>query len=205
MKNKKLIKTRKTFLKNDERGLANSNSVKMVNEAKTEFIVRDHFVSDPLYKKKDFIIEGKKSDNLRIKKLLKNASKIGGGDGYPDFIISIKKEFNFLIVVECKADIRKHESKELDKYSEYAVDGVLLYSSYLSKEFDVLSIAVSGENKDELKVSHFLQLMGEDKPRKIFGKRFWFICWEEKLSQLKNFRSLLKKKPLPKKFLKCWG
>jgi 16S rRNA G966 N2-methylase RsmD len=166
---KKLHKQIKQNRKTNFR-LLGGKKIIMVNEGKTEFIVRDHFMSDPLYKKKELTIEPKQSDNLRIKKLLKNASKIGGGNGYPDFIISVKNEFNFLIVIECKADIRKHQSNNLDKYSEYAVDGVLLYSSYLSKEFDVLSIAVSGEGKNEIKVSHFLQLMGEDKPRKIFGK-----------------------------------
>ena len=35
-------------------------------------------------------------------------------------------------------------------YKEYAVDGVLLYSSFLSKTYDVLSIAVSGEDKNSI-------------------------------------------------------
>mgnify|MGYP006863241677 CR=1 FL=1 len=75
--------------------------------------------------------------------------------------MTYKTNPDLIIVVECKAQTTKHESINKDKYSEFAVDGALLYSSYLSKDFDVLSIAVSGENKRELKVSHFLQLKGE--------------------------------------------
>lgn len=63
-----------------------------------------------------------------------------------------------VIVIECKADIKKHESKKRDKPKDFAVDGVLLYSKYLAKEFDVISIAVSGQNKKEPKISHFLQM-----------------------------------------------
>ena len=66
---------------------------------------------------------------------------------------------------------QKHESKTRDKYSDFAVDGVLLYASYLSKDFDVLAIAVSGENKRNIKVSHFLHLNGERKATEIFGDK----------------------------------
>ena len=129
----------------------------MVNERITEDIVREHFKKDVLYKSKNIIIEEQISKNPQIIKLLKNASKKGNGIGYPEFIISFVEEPNLIIVIECKANISKHESKNKDKFSEYAVDGALLYSSYLSKEFDVISIAVSGQTKSELKVTHFLQ------------------------------------------------
>ena len=69
---------------------------------------------------------------------------------------------DFLIVVECKDDIKKHESKNRDKFKDYAVDGALLYSQYLSKEYDVLSIAISGNKKNLLRNSFFLQLKGEE-------------------------------------------
>jgi type I restriction enzyme M protein len=111
----------------------------MVNERKTEIITRQHF-SKFLNK---INIEEQSSDNPKIDKLLKTASKKGSGKGYPEFIISYKTNPDLLIVIECKADIRKHESKNRDKYSEFAVDGALLYASYLSKSFDVLAIAVS--------------------------------------------------------------
>jgi len=138
-----------------------------MNERKTESLVRQHFTKflDAIY------IEEQRSDNPRIDKLLKTASKKGGGKGYPEFIISHKINPDLLIVVECKADVTKHESKDYDKYSEFAVDGALLYASYLSKGFDVLAIAISGEIERSLRVSHFLHLKDEKKASSIFGDK----------------------------------
>ncbi len=143
----------------------------MANERKTENIVRDHLKKYiDIGDNKKVVIEEQKSEIPKIDKLLKTASKSGNGSGYPEFIITFPSPYSeLLIVVECKSDIKKHESKNKDKYKEFAVDGVLLYSSYLSKEYDVISIAVSGENKKELKVSHFLQLKGEKKSKEILG------------------------------------
>jgi len=140
----------------------------MANERKTENIVRRHFTKFEDSCK----IEEQKSENPKINKLLQNASKRGNRAGYPEFIISSNDYPDFLIVIECKAKPSKHESVTRDKYAEYAVDGVLLYSSFLSKEFDVLSIAVSGENKTELKISHFLQLISDHKAKEIFSNQF---------------------------------
>jgi type I restriction-modification system DNA methylase subunit len=107
------------------------------------------------------VIEPEKSKNPKIQKLLKKgASKTGGsGPGRPDLIISGIND-NLLFVVECKADINKHKSKMEDKYAEYAVDGVKNYMSYLSKGFDVVGLAVSGQ-PNYYKVSTFLQLKGD--------------------------------------------
>ncbi len=139
----------------------------MVNERKTEIIAREHF--SKFLDKID--IEEQKSDNPKIDKLLKSASKKGGGQGYPEFIITYKTNPDLLIVIECKADVTKHESKDRDKYSEFAVDGALLYASYLSKSFDVLAIAISGESKQKLRISHFLHLKEEKKATPIFGDK----------------------------------
>lgn len=127
-----------------------------MNEAKTENIVRRHFA-----KYTGIILEEKQSDTPKIDKLLKNASKRGDNEGYPEFIISFQDNPDFLIVIECKANIKKHQSVDLKQYAEYAVDGSLLYGSFLSKEFDVMAIGVSGENAKEAKYSHFLFLKGE--------------------------------------------
>jgi len=139
----------------------------MANERKTESIVRNHFDKYS----GSIEIEEQSSDNPKIDKLLKSASKKGGGKGYPEFIITYKTNPDLLIVIECKADIQKHESKDRNKYAEYAVDGVLLYASYLSKGFDVLAIAISGETKRELNISHFLHLNNEKKATEIFDDK----------------------------------
>ena len=139
----------------------------MANEKKTEAIVRSHFEQF----KSILLIEEQQSDNLKIRKLLSTASKKGTGNGRPEFLISFNTNLDLLIVVECKADITKHESQNRDKYADYAVDGVLLYASYLSKDFDVLAIAVSGESKQNLKISHFLHLKNEKKAIEVFADK----------------------------------
>ena len=139
----------------------------MANERKTEKIVRSH-----LEKFSEMIhIEEQSSEIPKIDKLLKGASKKGTGKGRPEFIVTFNNNKDFLIVVECKADILKHGSQTLDKFSEYAIDGVLLYASFLSKEYDVLAIAVSGETTKGLKISHFLHLKGERKAVPIFDDK----------------------------------
>ena len=134
----------------------------MTNERITENIIRNHFNSN------EIIIEEQQSNNEKIKRLLKNASKGGNSDGRPDFIIQYKDNANLIIVIECKADTAKHETKEQNNYKEYAVDGVKLYASFLAKEFDVIAIAVSGMDLENLKVSHFLQLKGTNKFEPLF-------------------------------------
>ena len=140
----------------------------MGNEAKTENLVRDMLRKQGYYDDKDIVIEEKMSDNPSIDKLLKYASKKGSGAGYPEFIIHSKQFSGFLIVIECKADASKHESKALNNYPDYAVDGTLLYGSYLSKEYDVLAIGISGEKLNKIKISHYLLIKGTDTKTPIF-------------------------------------
>lgn len=147
----------------------------MANEAKTSIIFRDMLRNKGYYNSDDIIVEEQKSDNAKIDKLLKNASKKGNKNGFPDFIIYSKKYPELLIVVEAKADINKHESSTRDNYSEYAVDGVLLYSSFLSKEFDVLAIAVSGEERHNFQISHFIQLKDDKKAYSLFSDKILSI------------------------------
>ena len=135
----------------------------MVNERKTESIVRSRLVTAGYFDDPNLWVEEQKSDYPRIQKLLKHASKSGSGAGFPEFIISSRTHSDFLIVIECKADETKHASENLNRYSDYAVDGALLYASYLAKEFDVLTIAVSGETEPALRISHYLHLRGTNK------------------------------------------
>lgn len=137
----------------------------MANERKTETIVYNHFKQY----ENEITIEAQKSDNAAIDNLLKNASKKGGRGGRPEFIISFNNNPELLLVIECKADVRKHESKSGVEYADYAVDGAKLYASFLAKEYDVIAIAVSGENKRELKISHSLHLKEQKTNSKIFG------------------------------------
>ncbi len=143
----------------------------MGNEAKTENLVREYLRKQGYYANPDIIVEEKKSDNPKINKLLKNASKKGSGAGYPEFIISSKIHSEFIIVVECKADILKHISKTMDCYADYAVDGALLYASFLAKEYDVLAIGASGETVNDRRISHYLYLKGANRYYSIFSDK----------------------------------
>ena len=132
----------------------------MANERKTEQLVRN-MLKDKGYSDNSLIvIEEQSSDNPKIDKLLKFASKRGIGKGFPEFIISFKNNLNHIIIIECKADVSKHKSKDKKHYKDYAVDGVLLYAAYLKDAFNVTAIAVSGQNEKEKKVSSFLWLKG---------------------------------------------
>ena len=151
----------------------------MVNERITESFIRNFVLQDELYKTNKILIEEQSSKNLKINKLLLNASKSGGGKGYPEFIIQFQEDPDIIIVIECKADTKYHESDNRDKPKDYAIDGVLLYSSFLSKEYDVIAIAISGETKSSIRISHFLQLNGTKEAHKIFG--------EDKLLSLNDY------------------
>ncbi len=127
----------------------------MANERITENIVRNHFKNDPLFKSVKF--EEQKSYNKRVIDSLRHASKGGDGVGKPEFIVSFPYgNIDYLLVIECKASTGSHRSDKLDKPKDYAVDGVLRYAKALSREFDVVAIAVSGQTESELEVSHFL-------------------------------------------------
>lgn len=153
----------------------------MANESITDDIIRDFFKTNTLYIDNKIIIEKQSTKTKKIDKLLKNASKSGDGKGYPDFIIQYKENPNLIIVIESKANSKNHKSDTLDKYKMYAVDGVLLYSSFLSKEYDVLAIAVSGEDKEKIKVSHYLQLKNTKEAHPIFK--------EDKLLTLSDYEN----------------
>ena len=136
----------------------------MPNERQTEAVVRQHFGASP----REITVEEQGSQSLRVAKLLRTASKSGMGPGRPDFVLHFKDEPDLLAVIECKALASRHESADRTAYADYAVDGVLCYASHLSREFDVLAIAVSGTPR-RFRVSHFLHLRSQRDAREIFG------------------------------------
>ena len=133
-------------------------------EKYTDLIVYDHFKKYS----QGIIIEPKKSENFRIQKILTSSSKKGTDKvGYPEYIISFKNHPNFILVIEDKKDKLLHESKILNQPTKYAVDGAVHYGKKLSKEFDVISIGVSGVFENELLVTHHLHLKGSDEYIKL--------------------------------------
>jgi type I restriction enzyme M protein len=135
-----------------------------LNERKTERLVEARLAKHGYEADgSDIILERQSSDKPRIQKLLSAASKKGTGVGRPEYIIHSETRPGFIIVIECKADPKKHASVSLDKYADYALDGALLYASFLAKEFDVLAIAVSGQDEASLRISHHLVLKSSAK------------------------------------------
>lgn len=129
---------------------------KAKNERLTENIVRDTLQKLGYKDNPDITIDEQKSENPTIQKLLQTASKSGKGVGKPEFIIRHTQYPDFIIVIECKPDTKFHQSKTLDKYKDYAVDGVLNYASHLSKSFNIIAIAISGQQAKDIKISSFI-------------------------------------------------
>ena len=128
----------------------------MDNERITENLVRD-IIRDLDYNVDGVRIEEQRSTIDEVAKLLRGASKSGGsGSGYPEFIISTLSTPDFILIFECKANVKNHESPNHDRPADFAVDGVLHYASRLSKSFNVIAIAVSGQTKSELKVTNYI-------------------------------------------------
>lgn len=159
------------------------------NERLTENIVRDELRRLDYFKKSSkVVVEEQKSQIEAVKRLMKSASKSGGGGGgSPEFIISCVNDPDFLVVMECKADPKDHISNSCKKIlssevidedgeqyvkrvQKYAVDGILHYASKLSKEFNVLAIAVCGESLAASKISTYLHPKGASQSKPLQSK-----------------------------------
>ena len=126
----------------------------MANERKTEQIMRNILKGLGYYEDNNVIIEEQRSDSNIISSLLSSASKRWSGAWYPEFIIRAKNS-DLVILVECKANIKDHESEKRDNPAKYAVDGVLHYSSFLKDKFNVIWIALSWEDENNNRLSIF--------------------------------------------------
>lgn len=158
------------------------------NERKTENIVRDELRRLGFDKIKGVRVEEQKSSIDAVRRLMKSASKSGGGGaGAPEFIVSDVANPDFLLIVECKADVRDHISETAElllvgtpvdeeeedatkRIQKYAVDGVLHYAASLSREFNVIAVAISGESTSAATVSTFLHPKGGAAPKPLGAK-----------------------------------
>lgn len=93
---------------------------------------------------------------------LDDFSKGGSGKGKPEFIITFNDDISTIIVIECKKNTSKHQSADLNKPKDYAVDGVLYYAKFLKKNYNVIAIAVSGTDILKKKVTAFDWRKGQD-------------------------------------------
>ena len=143
----------------------------MKNERITENIVREKLRKFHYYTTDGVSVEEQKSVIEEVKRLLKGASKTGGtGSGYPEFLITTRSTPDFIVIFECKADVKNHRSTNLDKPKDFAVDGALHYARRLSKSFNVIAVAVSGQSESELKISTFLHAKQADDFKSLTNK-----------------------------------
>ena len=159
------------------------------NERKTENIVRDMLRAADFYDVGgDVQVEEQKSNIEGVRKLLKSSSKSGGsGGGAPEFIISSPSSPDFILIVECKASTLDHSSHVVDlllsglpvsetdtertkRIQRYAIDGALHYARALSKDYSVITVAVSGETKKGAKFSTHLWPRGAARPKVLTAK-----------------------------------
>lgn len=158
------------------------------NERITENLVRDALREGGYYNDDaDIRVEEQKSNIDLIRKLLKTASKSGmGGRGAPEFIITSPSNPDTVLLIECKSSNADHISAELKaalkhdtcpqldvdpkRNQRFAADGVLCYASSLSKEYNVISVAYSGESKSGAKITTFLNPKGHGHPKFLLSK-----------------------------------
>lgn len=74
----------------------------------------------------------------------------------PEYIITFDNDSDTILIVESKSNSKKHVSKDKDKPKTYAVDGVLYYAKYLKEKYNVICLAVSGEDRENLEISTFV-------------------------------------------------
>lgn len=128
-----------------------------MNERLNEGLIRSYLASLGYYDNPDVVVDEQRSANAQVNALLRHASKSAkGGSGAPEFIISTVMANDVLVIFECKASPRDHESPTHDQPVRYAVDGALHYARALSKEFTVIAIGSSGSSEAELQLSSFL-------------------------------------------------
>ncbi len=158
------------------------------NERNTENIVRETLRKLDYYNQQnDIQVEEQKSNIEAVKRALKTASKKGTGSGAPEFIISNPDTPDFVLIIECKAALNDHISascktllqgeaiqEDADaagkRKAKYAVDGVLHYASRLSKEFNVIAVAISGEEEFNSQFSAYLHPKGATSPKEMLTK-----------------------------------
>lgn len=112
--------------------------------------------------------------------------ELGGyGIGKPEFIITFDKDKDTVLVVECKASIKKHASAELNQPNAYAVDGVLYYAKFIKDYYNVIAIAVSG-SPENYKVSTYDWRKNQDKPSELKKGRDVLYSPENYLKMLRG-------------------
>lgn len=140
-------------------------------ERKTESFV-DNLLSKHEYKEVNY--QG--SEDKNIQGLLKSKSSRKAGRGKPEYTIKLNGIASDLLVIECKKDKKLHGSSSAKKVTfsleeinnltdkeivSYAEDGVLHYMASLMSQYNVVGLAISGEDENDLEISTFITKNGQ--------------------------------------------
>ena len=147
----------------------------MVNEQYTESITLQEMKCHVGKNDFGFVFpQGDVSALDKVERLLKKAggkpkecelddySRESKGKAKPEYIITFNDNSQTILVIECKKQTRQHETENKNKPKSYAVDGVLYYAKFLKQDYNVIAIAVSGTKKENIKVSTFHWLKGQE-------------------------------------------
>lgn len=91
----------------------------------------------------------------------------GPGKAKPEYIVTFNEDKDTILLVECKRNLKDHESTQKNMPSKYAVDGALFYAKHLKDEYNVLAVAVSGTSKENIKVNTFYWKKGFETPTEL--------------------------------------
>lgn len=128
----------------------------MASERKTENMLEQAFKLAG-FTDDDFHFQGSEDDE--IQRCLPSKRSGTAGKGKPEHIIRLNGDAADILVTECKQDKSEHASApnltDISplKAAKYAEDGVIHYMKGLSKEFNVIGLAVSGT--DTLQITTF--------------------------------------------------
>lgn len=89
------------------------------------------------------------------------------GRGKPEYILTFASDRTTILVIECKRQVSKHVSPDLDKPRTYAVDGVLYYAKFLKEAYNVIALGVSGTSADLLRVDAYYWPRGISYPQHL--------------------------------------
>lgn len=142
----------------------------VANERLTEDMVDNSLREHGYYVDPDVVVVEKQQSAIdEIRKALARASKRGSENvGYPEFIVTAPDTPDMVVLIECKADVNKHESPNLNKPAGFAVDGVLHYARYLAPHRNVIAVAASGTVRKN-RWSFYLIPKGETQPQPLIA------------------------------------
>ncbi|MCQ2380861.1 MAG: hypothetical protein MJ032_00765 [Acidaminococcaceae bacterium] len=92
--------------------------------------------------------------------------------GTPDFMV-VKKDFETIVLIETKGSVEEHSRfdnvadyidngfGDATETVKYGIDGALWYATFLNDKFDVVAVAVSGQNEEQSRVTSFVLPKGK--------------------------------------------